>query len=137
MAMVLNIKNVMKVLLTNWINVLGIFIVALIYATILNYNDENVSRTLLQSTIAALILVCLYGIMFWGILIASLVILDLLLIRTDRGNLKMKLLIEWLIISSPFVYWMLKYDEWMFLAVVLAFLITQLLREKLLLNRSK
>ena len=131
-----NIKHsIMKVLLTNWINLLGIFIVAFVCATVLNYNDENVSRTLFQAMIAALILVCLYGIMFWGILIVSLIIFDMLLIRTDQNNLKTKLLIEWLVISSPFVYWMIRYNEWIFLALVLAFLITQLLREKLIINR--
>jgi hypothetical protein len=122
----------MKVFLTNWINVLGIFIVALAYAIIINYNDQNVSRTLLQSFLAGLILVCLYGMMFWAILVVSLIILDWLLIRKNDNNLKVKLVIEWFIISSPFIYWTIRYDEWIFLVTVLAFLVTQLLREKLL-----
>lgn len=135
--MELNIKySMMKVFLTNWVNVLGIFIVALGYAIVSNYYDENVSRTVLQAVIASLILVCLYGLMFWGILIASLAILDWLLIRKNDKSLKVKLVIEWFIVSSPFIYWTIRYHEWIFSATVLIFLITQLLRERLIVTRS-
>jgi len=119
----------MKVLTTNWINLLGVFLVVFLYAIILNLTDTNVSRNLFQSIFAALILVCGYGIMFWGLLIIALVVLDLLLIMRNPNNLKTMLLIEWLIISSPFIYWTIRYKEWIFVAAIIAFLITQLLRE--------
>jgi hypothetical protein len=56
--------------------------------------------------------------------------LDLLLFIRSQNNLKAKLVIEWLIISSPFVYWAIRYKEWIFVAAIVALLITQLLREK-------
>jgi hypothetical protein len=120
----------MKVLITNWINLLGVFLIVFCYAIILNLTDTNVSRNLFQAIFAALILVCGYGIMFWGLFIIALVILDLLIIVRNKNNLKMKLIIEWLIISIPFIYWAVKYNEWIFIAAAIAFLITQLLREK-------
>ena len=126
----------MKVILTNWINVLGVFIAVFLYAIVLNITDENVSRNMFQAIFAALFLIVGYGMMFWGVFIIALIILDLVLLR-NKENLKMKLLVEWLIISAPFVYWTVKYHEWIFVAAIVAFLIAQLLREKKILEISQ
>ena len=126
----------MKVILTNWINVLGVFIAVFLYAIVLNITDENVSRNMFQAVFAALFLIVGYGMMFWGVFIIALIILDLVLLR-NKENLKMKLLVEWLIISAPFVYWTVKYHEWIFVAAIVAFLIAQLLREKKILEISQ
>jgi len=120
----------MKVLLTNWINLLGVFLVVLIYAAILNITDIDVTRNMFQAVVAALILVCLYGIMFWGLFIVLLVFLDLLLIVNNKKRTWIRLLTEWALISIPFLYWAIEYKEWIFLSAIGAFLITQLLREK-------
>ncbi|SDX69575.1 hypothetical protein SAMN05444410_1284 [Hydrobacter penzbergensis] len=120
----------MKIIKTNWINIVGVFIAVFLYAIALNLMDENASRNMLQSVFASLILVFGYGIIFWGLLIVSLIVLDLLLFIRSQNNLKAKLVIEWLIISSPFVYWAIRYKEWIFVAAIVALLITQLLREK-------
>ncbi len=80
--------------------------------------------------LAALFSVLGYGMMFWALFIVSLVIMDLILIIPNRKNLKIRLLIEWIIISSPFIYWTVKYHEWIFVAAVIAFFISQQLREK-------
>jgi hypothetical protein len=119
----------MKVIMTNWINILGVFIAVFIYAMVLNITDENISRNLFQSVFAALILIVGYGIMFWGMFIVALVVFDLLVLG-NKDNLKIKLLIEFLIISIPFVYWAFKYHEWIFVVAIIAFLISQLVREK-------
>lgn len=120
----------MKVIKTNWINILGVFISVFVYAIILNIADENISRNFFQSILAALMLVCLYGVMFWALFIVLLIVFDLLFIVKTQNNFKSRLLIEWLIISSPFIYWTVRYREWIFLVAIIAFLITQLLREK-------
>ncbi|MBN8721250.1 MAG: hypothetical protein J0H85_17510 [Sediminibacterium magnilacihabitans] len=120
----------MKIIKTNWINIVGVFIAVFLYAIVLNLIDENASRNMFQSVFASLILVFGYGIIFWGLLIVSLIVLDLLLFIRSQNNLKAKLVIEWLIISSPFVYWAIRYKEWIFVAAIVALLITQLLREK-------
>lgn len=122
----------MKVIKTNWINIIGVFLAVFISAFILNLNDINVSRTLFQAIVSSLILVCFYGIMFWGLLIISLVILDFLLIVKNANNLKVKLLLEWLIVSAPFIYWTVRYNEWIFLTGIIALLVTQLLRERII-----
>jgi len=120
----------MKIIKTNWINIVGVFIAAFLYAVILNMNDVNVSRNVFQSILPALMLVCLFGFMFWVFFIVLLIILDLLLLVKSRSKLIGKILIEWLVISSPFIYWAVMYKEWIFVIAVIAFLITQMMRIK-------
>ncbi|OMP74702.1 hypothetical protein [[Flexibacter] sp. ATCC 35208] len=120
----------MKIIKTNWINIIGVFIAVFLYAIVLNLIDTNVSRNVFQSVLPALILVCLYGLVFWVLLILLLVILDLLLIVKKTSNLRVKLLIEWLIIGSPFTYWAVRYGQGIFIAGVISLLITQFIRWK-------
>jgi len=122
----------MNVIKTNWINIIGVFVAAFLYAIFLNLSDENISRNFFQATLSALILVCLYGVMFWVLFVISLIVLDLVFIVKDQRRLKIKLLSEWLIISLPFVYWAIRYKQWIFFICIVAFLITQILREKLI-----
>lgn len=120
----------MKIIKTNWINIIGVFITVLLYAIALNLIDTNVSGNIFHSVLPALILVCLYGLIFWVLLLLLLVILDLLLIVKKPDNLTVKLLIEWIIIGSPFIYWAVRYRQGIFIAGVISFLITQFIRWK-------
>ena len=122
----------MKILLTNWVNLLGVFLAVFLYSVIYGLIDPNVSRNIFQSIIASLISVCLYGIMFWTGFLILITILDLVLIIPNPKNLKLKLIIEWIIISSPLVYWSILYERRRvtFLIAVIVFLVTQLIREK-------
>lgn len=121
----------MKVLKTNWINVLGVFVIVYLYMMTLNH--LYIPRyDVFQLFISAGILVCLYGMMFWSLFVLSLIVLDLILFVRNQSNLKVKLLSEWLVISSPFIYWTVRHNEWIFLVGVGAFLITQLMREKVI-----
>jgi hypothetical protein len=123
----------MKILKTNWINLIGVFIAIFLYALILNLNDTTVVRNLFQSILSALMLVCLYGFIFWILFILLLILFDLLLIvKKQLSYLKIKLFIEWIIISAPFIYWIFKFKEIEFLVGVIVFLITQFIREKLI-----
>jgi hypothetical protein len=126
----------MKILLTNWINISGVFLAAFAFSFVSTLTDANLSYNIFQCVLAALFSVCGFGMMFWALFIASLVLLDLVLIVPDRNNLKTKLMIEWVIISSPFVYWAVKYHEWIFAAAIIAFFITQLLREKRIMEKA-
>lgn len=87
---------------TNWINLVGVFISVFVYAIILNLIDGGFSGSLFQSILAALILVCLYGMMFWIMFIVALIVLDLPLVIRGQKNLKIKLGIQWLIISCHY-----------------------------------
>lgn len=124
----------MKILLTNWVNLLGVFMAVLTYGIVTNALNPNptVSQNFWQSILAVLFGIFLYGILFWILYIVSLIAFDLLFIVKDQNNLKVKLLIEWLLISLPFIYWAIKYKQWIFLVGVIVFLITQLIRQNLI-----
>lgn len=120
----------MSILKTNWINLLGVFLAVFVYGIVANILNPNpiVSQSIWQSILAVLFGICFYGILFWVLYIVTLVAFDLLFIVKNQNNLKKKMLIEWLLISLPFIYWIFKYKEWMFLVGIIVFLITQLIR---------
>jgi hypothetical protein len=120
----------MEIIKTNWVTVLGIFCMVFLYAIYLNVTDINVSRNILQSILPALILVILYGALFWLLFLALLVLLDIFFVAKVKIDLRVRLLIEWVIVSIPFIYWAISYRQWIFIVAVFAFLMTQLLREK-------
>lgn len=127
-------KILLKIVLSNWINLLGVFLATEIYTIISALFDTNLSYNIFQATIASLFTVIGYGMIFWGIFIIALIVLDLFLIVPTKSNLKIKLIIEWGIISSPFIYWTIKYTEWVFIVAVLAFLLAQYLRRQYILK---
>ncbi|MBT2622615.1 hypothetical protein [Chryseobacterium sp. ISL-6] len=125
----------MKILNTNWINILGVFISVLFYSIIYNLTvEDDVTTNFFQSIFAAILLVLSYGLMFWIGSILALIVLDLILIIPNQSNLKLKLLIEWIVISAPFVYWATIYEEQrvLYIIAIITFLITQLVRERLI-----
>ncbi|MGN6296742.1 MAG: hypothetical protein ACTHM7_08170, partial [Ginsengibacter sp.] len=77
-----------------------------------------------------------YGMIFWMGFIISILILDVILFGLIRGlrYVTYKLLAEWIIISAPFIYWLIKYREWIFMVAVLAFLLGQFLRRRFILQ---
>ncbi|QTE34854.1 hypothetical protein J3L18_17030 [Mucilaginibacter gossypii] len=125
----------MKIILTNWINLFGVFAGVFAFSVISTLSDANSSDNIFQAILASLFLVIGYGLMFWFLFIILLVVLDLLLIVPYKNYLKIWLVIEWLIISSPFIYGVIKYHELIFAVGLGAFFITQLLREKYILRK--
>jgi hypothetical protein len=80
----------MKILLTNWINLLGVFLVTFVYTIVQVLTDPNSSYNIFQAMLAALFFVLGYGLMIWGLFIVLLVVLDLILIVFNRKNLTIK-----------------------------------------------
>lgn len=96
--------------------------------------DDNITRTFLKSILGALFLLLLYGIIFWIGFILALIIVDLILILPNQNNLKFRLLLEWIIICIPFIYWTIVYERQrnIYIVAIIAFFITQFLRQKLI-----
>jgi len=122
----------MKILKTNWINIVGVLGSVFLYSVISNFTDSNTSQNIFQAIFSGLILILFYGVTFWVLFIVSLIIFDLLFIVTNQSNLNIKLLLEWLLLSTPFIYWAIKYSEWIFLVAIISFLFTQLYRRKMI-----
>jgi len=130
----LTIKQAFKVVLTSRINLLTIFIITYVVTVISGVINDNLSVG--QSLFGSLYSVLGYGIMFWVGFILSITVLDILLFGFDKRveYVNTKLLLEWVIISSPFIYWLVKYNQWVFLAAIIAFLIGQIIRKPMILK---
>lgn len=126
----------MKTILTNWITLLGVFTGVFAFSVVSTLINLSLSYNIFQAMLASLFLVVAYGMMFWSLFIILLIVLDLLLIVPYKNCLKIRLIVEWLIISSPFICGMIKYHEWIFAVGIVSFFITQLLREKYILKKG-
>jgi hypothetical protein len=125
---VLGIKQLLQILLTNWINVVLILLSTFVFS-ILN-SIVNANFTFGEAIFGSIYLVLGYGIMFWLGFFMLIGLLDVVLfsIMKQLKYVNYKLALEWIIISSPFIYWLIKYNQWIFLVAILAFLIGQYLR---------
>lgn len=121
-------KNISKILATNSVNLIGIFFATLIFCVISGLVHQQLN--LFQILFGTVLSILLYGMLFWAIFFVGIFVLDLLIICNSKKNLKQMLILEWLIISTPFIYWIIIYQEWIFLVAVVTFLITQLAREQ-------
>ena len=122
----------MKIIKTNWINIIGIVIAVYLYALMLNLFDADKSLNFIQVVFSPLILILLYGAIFWALFILLLIIFDLLFIVKNQENLKKKMILETFIIVTPYVYWLIVYNELIFLVAIITFFITQFYRRKLI-----
>ena len=125
-----NLERKFRVILTNWINLVGVFLVVYLCAFLMSYTSTNFS--ILQSLFSSFILVGLYGLLFWVGFSLELILLDFLLINSK--HITSKLITEWVLICTPIIYCTIKYNEWILLSGVIAFLITQFLRKKMILK---
>lgn len=130
----MNIKFL--ILKTNWINLLGIFISVYVFSVsvALSNQEHGLFDSILEALIGGFILVFGYGLTFWVGFIFLITMLDILLLGSNTQNISIKLILEWFVISIPFVYWVIVYSEWIFLVGIIAFLITQYIRKQQILN---
>ncbi|MFD3002594.1 hypothetical protein ACFS7Z_19645 [Pontibacter toksunensis] len=122
----------MRIILSNWINIVGIIGAAYIYTFFWTFSKppDFEGNRLIIWVFGSLFTIFGYGMIFWLLFIVALIALDFLLIIPDKRRLGEKLLIEWIIIISPFIYWAFKYDYWLWLILAASFLFTQFLRKK-------
>lgn len=122
------IKQLFQILLTNWVNLVVILISTFIFSIINSIVSANF--TFGEALFGSAFLVLGYGIMFWLGFFTLIGILDVVLfsIMKQPQYLNYKLTLEWIIISLPFIYWFIKYNQWIFLVAILAFFIGQYLR---------
>ncbi len=122
-------KEVMKIVLTNWINVASIFIAVYVagFISAIVKDKFKFNEALFGTTYSILG----YGMIFWIGFFILISLLDILLFSFNKQQqyTNYKLIIEWVLISSPFIYWFVKYNQWIFLVAIIAFLIGQFFRK--------
>ncbi|MGZ5245093.1 MAG: hypothetical protein ACXWW0_13975, partial [Bacteroidia bacterium] len=111
-------KAFFKIFLTNWTNIVLIFIavyLSAIISEIIN-NKEDAMDTFFIAVFEGLFAIIFYGSIFWVGFIISMFILDTIFFnRIFKLPLNWILAIECLLISSPFIYWFFEYETWIFL----------------------
>src|SRR5690606_30492435 len=122
-------KQVLKIVLTNWLNIVAIFIAVYVAAFIsaIIIDKFTFSEALFGTTYGTLG----YGMIFWLGFLILITLLDVILFSFNKQPqyTKYKLGVEWVLISSPLIYWLIRYNEWIFLVAILAFLVGQFLRK--------
>lgn len=116
------------VFLTNWINIIGIFLISYLFLIIYEIKDFPF---ILLST---LFVVIGYGMIFWVGFIVTIFILDFILFSRSMKFVYEKLFAEWIIVCTPFVYWIFDNEYPYFIVQIIAFGITQYIRKNKILK---
>jgi hypothetical protein len=117
-----------KIIFTNWLNVVVIFLfvytAAFISAIIID------KFTLIHAFYGSAFSILGYGSIFWLGFLIVITVLDILLFGFNKEPVwtNYKLVIEWVVISLPFIYWLIKYNQWIFIVTIIAFFIGQYFR---------
>ncbi len=131
-------KIKMKIFLTNWVSVVGVFIVLCLTGVITElWKVETIGdapNAIATGLFGVLLALLLYSLVFWLAFILVMFLLDFLLMNNDETYVRYKLFFEWILVSSPFIYWAFKYSQWIFFVAIGTFLITQAIRERLILK---
>ena len=121
-------KGIIKIALTNWVNIVTIFIIVYIsvFISSLLFDKFTIEEAIFGTTYS----VFLYGMIIWIAFFVLIVILDVLLFSFNKNPqyTDYKLVFEWALISLPFIYWVIKYNQWIFLIGIIAFMIGQYIR---------
>lgn len=122
----------LKIFLTNWINIVGIFLTLYLFVIVSELVKMNgdIQNSLTIGFIGGLLGLIFYGSIFWISFILAMFLLDMFLMNASSRSLHFKLALEWVVVSSPFLYWFIEYTEWIFLIAIIAFAFTQFFRGK-------
>lgn len=123
-------NNSIRIFKTNWVNLLAIFSAAYLFNIVgtMSSQEDSVWTSLSIALFGGLFGIIAYGAIFWVGFLLLIFIFDSLLFKSNKG-VTAKLILEWFLISTPFAYWLIEYQEWVFLVGILAFLIGQFIRK--------
>ncbi len=123
-----------KIALTNLIHIPGFYLTA--YLSIILFKilgldtSQSWAEVLLSNLFWILYSFIIFGLPILAIVYLVLVIFDTIAFRYLKLNIIQTLVIEWLIISTPFFYWAIRYEFWMWFTLSASFFVTQLMRKK-------
>lgn len=124
-------KQLIYIIKTNWLHLLGIFLCTEIVTVIYSFYNRSDEGTLVgQVLFSAPFLIFTYGLLPLIAFYIALLVLDWLCFSKLKLQPLAVVLIEWIIIAPIFIYWALMYEYWLWLALISSFLVTQLIRSK-------
>lgn len=130
------LKAARTIATTNWVHLLGFYVttyLSIILFTVTEherYQGGNWTSILLLSLISIPFLFFTYGLLYVVYFFALIIIMDISGFSWTKWKPIQILLLEWLIIVPPFIYWAFKYDYWLWLTLSVSFLLTQLYRRR-------
>jgi hypothetical protein len=127
-------KGLLKIILTNWIHLPGFYITT--YLSLIFFKLIGIETTdswhsiLLVSIFTILLLFMIYGPLIILGFFGAIMLMDILAFSWANKWPKKILIIEWVIISVPFIYWAFEHEYWLWITLSLSLLTTQLMRLK-------
>ncbi len=127
-------KVVLKITSTNWIHLVGFYITTfltllLFKATGLSGESDTWMNALATMPSSVLGLFFLYGPVIIGSFYIALIILDIVCFRFTKLSVWKIILLEWIVIITPFIIWAFEYKYWLWIFLSFSFFVTQLLRK--------
>ncbi len=130
--------KISAIIFSNWVHIVGFYISAylsgIIFKIIGLENERSWSEVIIYDIFFILLSFFLYGILIVLAFYIVIVILDIILFTRNFKWFKQKFILEWLIVSTPFIYWAFKYEFWLWVSLSISFFITQMIRFKM--NRN-
>jgi hypothetical protein len=122
------------ILKSNWIHLLGIYVcieaMMIGLAMYQLYQTHDWSMLPAQLLLSAPFLMFTWGLIFIGAFYIMQLLLDFVLFTTVNKSPRFIVIMEWIVISPVFIYWAVKYQYWLWIALVIAFLFTQFIRSR-------
>jgi len=130
----MKIKRLLQVLSTNWIHLVGFYLttyLSLILFKIIGLEtDDNWISVLFVSPFTIIILFLVYGLPIIGGFYLGMLLMDIFLFSWRNKWIKTSLIVEWILISLPFISWAFEYEYWLWITLSISFLTTQMIRTK-------
>lgn len=132
--------KIIKLMSTNWIHLLGFYVSSYFYVIFskligIEQPFDNWSTAIFYNLLGTLFLLFTYGLVIVIGFYLLILFLDLLLFQFKRLRLIEIVLIEWILIIPPFIYWAFKEEYWLWLVLVASLLTTQLIRRRQLMKK--
>jgi hypothetical protein len=126
--------RLLRIISTNWIHLLGFYItiyLSFIIFKIIGLGDDYEWDILLGfGFVSAGILMLGYGLKILGYFVLAIVAMDIGSFSWGNKRPRETLILQWIIISVPFIYWAFYYEYWLWITLSISLLTTQLVRAK-------
>jgi hypothetical protein len=128
----MKIKRLLKIISTNWIHLVGFYITTylslILFKLIGLETSDSWESLLLTSIFSILLLFIIYGPMIIGGFYSAIFIMDIVAFSWTNNWRREILIIEWIIISIPFIYWAFENEYWLWITLSVSLLTTQMVR---------
>lgn len=119
-----------RTLALNSLHVLGFFLAIFLITLIVEFEGSITSEYFINSIIEVLTLIVFYGYPFIIGFLIYMIITDLILIYILKLRLIISLSIQWVLIGIPFIFFMFKYEYYLWGILLAVLVLTQFVRYK-------